>query len=182
MKNSIVYVIVFILAFAGTTTVIYILNNKFVNIFAFDFRDAKTFEAVLSDSLAKVDSTNITMGDSLLLADNIIKEEKEKLEKKLDVTKSELTKTEQQLSQKEKKIEQLRNQLEQKKTAEHEDWLKSTIKLYEAMETNKAADLLSKLPENEAREIIYSMKNKKAAEILSGLDTETIKRLTRSRK
>ena len=50
------------------------------------------------------------------------------------------------------------------------------------METNKAADLLAKLPENEAREIIYSMKNKKAAEILSGLDTETVKRLTRSRK
>jgi flagellar motility protein MotE (MotC chaperone) len=182
LKNTIVYVTTFILAFIGTTAVIYTLNNKFVNIFTFDFRDAGTVEKILADSLVVVDSTNTIMGDSLLLAENVIEEEKENLEKKLNVTKSELTKAEQELSQKEKKIEQLKNQLEQEKVAEYEEWLKSTIKLYEAMETNKAADLLSKLPENEAREIIYSMKNKKAAEILSGLDTETIKRLTRSRK
>lgn len=182
MKNTIVYTLTFVIAFLGTTAAIYMLNDKFANMFAFDFRDAEMVKAQIADSLAVVDSANIIMSDSLYLVENLLEEEKEELENSLNVTKSELTKAEQELSQKEKKIEQLKNQLEQEKATEHEEWLKSTIKLYEAMETNKAADLLAKLPENEAREIIYSMKNKKAAEILSGLDTETVKRLTRSRK
>ena len=83
---------------------------------------------------------------------------------------------------KKRRLNSLKDQLEKESATEHEEWLKSTIKLYEAMETKKAADLLATLPENQAREIIYSMKNKKAAEILSGLDTETIKRLTRLQK
>ncbi len=182
MKNTIVYAMTFIIAFLGTTAVIYILNNKFANIFALDFRDAKTIEVIMADSLASIDSTDVMISDSLFLAENLFQEEKEELEKSLNDTKSELTKAEQELSIKEKKIEQLKNQLEEEKTTEYAEWLKSTIKLYEAMETNKAADLLAKLPENEAREIIYSMKNKKAAEILSGLNTETVKRLTRSQK
>lgn len=182
MKNTIVYTLTFVLAFVGTTAVIYYMNNYFANIFQFDFRDAATVEAISEKSIITPDSTNVIISDSLLLAENSVIEEKEKLEQKLDVTKSELSKAEQELTQKDKKIEQLKNQLEQEKAAEHEEWLKSTIKLYEAMETNKAAELLSKLPENEAREIIYSMKNKKAAEILSGLDTETVKRLTRLQK
>ena len=169
MKNTIVYTLTFVIAFLGTTAAIYMLNDKFANMFAFDFRDAEMVKAQIADSLAVVDSANIIMSDSLYLVENLLEEEKEELENSLNVTKSELTKAEQELSQKEK-------------ATEHEEWLKSTIKLYEAMETNKAADLLAKLPENEAREIIYSMKNKKAAEILSGLDTETVKRLTRSRK
>jgi len=50
------------------------------------------------------------------------------------------------------------------------------------MNTAKAGALLNSLPEKEARELIYSMKKKKAAEILSNLNTETVKRLTRAKK
>ena len=182
MKNTIVYVLTFIIAFLGTTALIYTLNNKFANMFVFDFRDAETVKSEIADSLAAADSVDVIISDSLFLTENLFQEEKEELEKTLNVTKNELSKAEQELSEKEKKIEQLKNQLEKEKATEHEEWLKSTVKLYEAMETKKAADLLATLPENQAREIIYSMKNKKAAEILSGLDTETIKRLTRLQK
>ena len=108
MKNTIVYVLTFLIAFLATTALIYILNNKFANMFAFDFRDAETVKSEIADSLATADSVDVIMSDSLLLAENLFQEEKEELEKTLNVTKSELTKAEQELSEKEKKIEQLK--------------------------------------------------------------------------
>ncbi|MCB0750428.1 MAG: hypothetical protein KDC52_03020, partial [Ignavibacteriae bacterium] len=81
-----------------------------------------------------------------------------------------------------KQIENLRNRLEQQNDGKYDEWLKSTIKLYEEMAVNKAGELLKTLPEEEARDLIYAMKKKKAAEILSSLDTETVKKLTRAQK
>jgi flagellar motility protein MotE (MotC chaperone) len=182
VKNTIIYTLIFILAFAATTAGIYTLNNKFADIFDFDFREASVVQALVADSLAALDSLHIENSDSILLAENKEILKTEELKENLTLTKSKLSKIEEELNKKEKKIEQLSSQLEKEKTVEREEWLKLTVKLYEAMETAKAGDLLAKLPENEAREIIYSMKNKKAAEILSGLDTETVKRLTRSTK
>lgn len=182
VKNTIIYALIFILAFAATTAGIYTLNNKFADIFAFDFREATEVQALVADSLAALDSLHIENSDSIFLAEDKEILKTEELKENLTLTKGKLSKVEEELNKKEKKIEQLSSQLEKEKTVEREEWLKSTVKLYEAMETAKAGDLLAKLPENEAREIIYSMKNKKAAEILSGLDTETVKRLTRSTK
>lgn len=179
MKNAIVYAVIFISAFIATTYIIYSYNQKYVNLFEFDFRDPVS--VAMTDSLALVSQDTLVVNDTLKV--NSKKKEKVKeVEKNLTEAKVKLDKTSNMLSQKEKEIELLKEQLEVKKVEKHEEWLKSTIKLYEAMEPNKAAQLLKALPENEARELIYSMKNKKAAEILSSLDTETIKRLTRAQK
>lgn len=146
-----------------------------------DFRDPD--EVALADSLANLETDSLNVQENTVVADNNLAEEKaKKFEQNYTKTKVELDKTNNELSRKEKELENLKKQLESKNTAEHEKWLKSTIKLYEAMETNKAGKLLSALPENEAREIIYSMKNKKAAAILSSLSTDIVKRLTRQKK
>lgn len=165
--------------FAATTAGIYTYNNKYVNMFEFDFRDAS--EVAQADSLALKEAENINLTDSLLV-ENIQDEKAEDFKDEYKETKVELNKTSSELSKKEKELETLKKQLEVKKSEEHDEWLKSTIKLYEAMETSRAGQLLKTIPENDARAIVYSMKKKKAAEILSNLDTETVKRLTRAEK
>lgn len=179
MKNVIIYAVVFIIAFLATTFAVFTFNSKYENLFEFDFRDrAKVARA---DSLAALDS--LVLSDSLHVPEVDLHAEKTKeLEENYTETKVELDKTSNKLNKKEQELEHLKTQIEEKKNAEHEAWLKSTIKLYEAMETGKAGQLLKSLPESEARELIYSMKNKKAAAILSNLDTETVKRLTRAKK
>ncbi|MCB9258036.1 MAG: hypothetical protein H6612_01685 [Ignavibacteriales bacterium] len=181
MKNTIVYALTFILAFIGTTAGIYILNKQYVNMFKFDFRDAAVVEKAIADSLATMSSDSLMVSDSLLvIQENVHK--KNELKEHLSETKSELEKAEQEISNKDKQIENLRNRLEQQNDGKYDEWLKSTIKLYEEMAVNKAGELLKTLPEEEARDLIYAMKKKKAAEILSSLDTETVKKLTRAQK
>ena len=170
------------MAFVGTTAGVYTLNNKYVSLFEFDFRDDAMVKAAIADSLAVIAADSLNTGDSLLVAEVPIATIDKEMEENLSLTKSKLGKVEQELNQKEKELERLKDRLEQKENTEHEAWLKSTIKLYEAMDISAAGKLLSSLPELEARELIYSMKQKKAAAILSSLDTETVKRLTRSKK
>jgi len=179
LKDALIYAVIFIVAFVGTTMEILRYNEQYVNIFEFDFRDAAV--VALEDSLASV------IPDSLEISETVasitpFKKEAEEYKNNYNQTKAELNKTSHELNQKEKEIELLQNQLKETNTNKNQEWLKSTIKLYEAMETVKAGQLLKSLPESEARELIYAMKKKKAAEILSGLDTETIKRLTRAKK
>lgn len=179
MKTTIIYALIFLLAFIGTTYVIYDMNNKYVNMFEFDFRETAALEQAIADSLAALEADSLAAIDSV----KVIEEDKNvkaELETHLASTKSELSKIESELSNKEKEIEHLKSKLEIEHKAEHEKWLKSTVKLYEAMQASKAAEILSKIPNNEAREIIYSMKKKKAAEVLSQLSAETVKRLTKA--
>jgi flagellar motility protein MotE (MotC chaperone) len=150
--------------------------------FEFDFRDSAQVQAAIADSLAKMQMDSLMVSDSLQVTEEVTDHNAGKLNEKLNDTKTELSKVEQELDAKNKQIELLQSQLEQKQEVEHAEWLKSTIKLYEEMESNKAGKLLSALPDDEARELIYTMKKKKAAEILSSLDTETVKRLTRSKQ
>ncbi len=77
-----------------------------------------------------------------LVAVNEHEEKAKELKKEFKETKVELDQTSNELSKKEKELEFLKKQLEVKKNEEHDEWLKSTIKLYEEMETNKAGQLL----------------------------------------
>ncbi len=179
MKSIIIYAVIFIIAFIGTTVGVYILNNKYMNMFEFDFREKAVVEAAIADSIAIADS--LALLDSLHVHASVEEKAKE-LEANLNSTKGELNKIESELDKKDSEINHLKEQLNKKQKADHKAWLESTIKLYEAMDVKKAGELLSTLPENEAREILYSMKNKKAAKILSSLDVSTVKRLTRAKK
>ena len=182
MKNIIIYAVIFTLAFIGTTVGVYIFNGKYANMFEFDFRDKAIVEAAIADSLAALAADSLAATDSLFVEENLVEEKAKELEQNLNTTQGKLSRVERELSKKDMEIKSLRAQLEQKQENDRESWLKSTIKLYESMEAVKAGELLSSLPEDEAREILYSMKNKKAAQILSNLDVSTVKRLTRAKK
>ena len=65
-------------------------------------------------------------------------------------------------------------------TQEYNDWIASTVKLYESMDSKQAAKIITNYSDNVARDIIYAMKKKKAAEILSNLNSEQIVKLTRA--
>ncbi|MCL5028265.1 MAG: hypothetical protein M1480_04490, partial [Bacteroidetes bacterium] len=60
-------------------------------------------------------------------------------------------------------------------------WKNQTAKLYESMDPQKAAKIIQSYSDNVARDIIYSMRQKKAAEILSELNPETANRITRAK-
>ncbi len=179
MKNIIIYSVIFIVAFAATSFVIISANNTYENIFAFDLREKIDVESAIVDSTAKIETDELMVADSLHAENKIEKKEKSK-ENKSNL-KSEVKKIEQTLALKEKEIEELKSSMEQEETAQYQDWLKNTIKLYEAMESNKAAQFIKTIPEQEARDLIYSMKKKKAAEILSHLNIETVQRLTKAK-
>lgn len=57
-------------------------------------------------------------------------------------------------------------------------WVKSTAGLFESMEAKKAALIIKNYREDVARDIIYKMKRKKAAEVLAELDPYEAKRIT----
>ena len=60
-------------------------------------------------------------------------------------------------------------------------WMKQTAKMYEVMDPKKAAKIIQSYSDNIARDIIYSMKQKNAAEILSELNPDIANRITRAK-
>jgi flagellar motility protein MotE (MotC chaperone) len=180
VKTTITYALVFVFAFIGTSAVIYVLNDKFVNIFEFDFRDASIMEdATMYQSIANGDSL-ITV-DSLFVEDGteVFDDDYNSENSKSKQQKGDIVEVKEEITKQKEKIKKLEEKFTAKEKEEHKSWLKSTIKMYEAMQAEKASQLLASIPDKDAREILYSMKKKKAAEILSNLPTETVIRLTR---
>jgi hypothetical protein len=60
-------------------------------------------------------------------------------------------------------------------------WVLKTAGLYESMDSKKAAKIIQNYSDNVARDIIYIMKKKKAAEILSELRPDFAIRITNSK-
>jgi len=58
-------------------------------------------------------------------------------------------------------------------------WTKKTAGMFEAMDPKKAAKIIERYSDNIARDIIYGMKKKKAAEILAELNPDTASRIAR---
>lgn len=86
-----------------------------------------------------------------------------------------------QNKQKDFTIKKLKKRIVTKIDSTYQAWVKSTVKLYEAMSPSEAAKLIQKLSDNHARDLIYKMKNKKAAAILSNLNTELVVKLTEAK-
>jgi flagellar motility protein MotE (MotC chaperone) len=59
----------------------------------------------------------------------------------------------------------------------YKNWIKNSVKLYEAMETKKAAKILQTYSDNIAREIIFKMKKRKAAEIIAEIKPDIASRI-----
>ena len=181
--------LIFIISFVMVTAMIAFMNLKYNNIFDFDFTPtevatiAKTEEQV--DSLKEelkpelsheiLDSLKEVGFDSAAVVNN---------NKKI----VELTDSIKVLNSNIKKLESENKRLatNNKKDVTAEEskkkyqlWTKNTAKLYESMNSKKAAKIILKYSDNIAKDILYSMKKKKAAEILSEMNPEVAKRITR---
>jgi len=60
-------------------------------------------------------------------------------------------------------------------------WTKKIAKLYETMDPSKAAKIIQGYSDNIARDIIYTMKQKKAAGILAEFNPKIANRIMRAK-
>jgi len=201
MKNFIAYFLAFLMAFFAVTGLLYFANTKYKNIFKFDFTPTvepekavkkitlkiedyqkvrnfirEKFYAEVIDSVKRMYWTSktdtvfkIVVKDSMLTVD--LKEAKKKNE--------ELMK---QLAAKEEELKKIKiQQTSTKKDSTYNLWIKQTVKLYEAMDSKVAAKAILGMPENVARDLIYALKKKKAAEVLSSMPVDKVTKLLGNR-
>lgn len=193
MNSKVIYGLVFLMAFVLTTAGIIFMNNKYNNIFKMDFSPPG-----LADSL-KARADSLRMADSLRVADSLKNANlPDSLKIQLDstnhtaevhenaatsATSGTIEKAPAEKSTAESKPMQQENKqipaAKAKAEAEYNDWVKNTAALYDLMDAKKAAKIIQKHSDNEARDILYAMKKKKAAEILSELSPEVAQRFIR---
>ncbi|MDR3628212.1 MAG: hypothetical protein P4L45_15320 [Ignavibacteriaceae bacterium] len=188
MKNKVIYIFIFTVAFVFTTGAIVYFNSIYKNIFQFNFTSAYTPDPIkAADSTATMNASvkanvpdTVKAADSLSAANvknstpsanpvqnvqNIIKP----AENKASVTKTQAA------------VQPTVNNTPTKPDTNYISWMKQTAKLYENMDAKKAAKIIQSYSDNIARDIIYSMKQKKAAEILSEINPDAANRITRAK-
>lgn len=191
-------IITFIAAFVIVTAAIIYLNSIYVNIFQLDFTPRSSVVAEV-DSLDNQSAEEETVTDISQESEIDNKEEveiiPEKKEEQFVSTIPEQKKAEIKPVVENKPvqipvIEETSVSLAQNNLFEvppqtnnpvdstYIKWVKSTAGLFESMEAKKAALIIKNYREDVARDIIYKMKRKKAAEVLAELDPYEAKRIT----
>jgi len=208
VKNILIYTATFIQAFVLITIAFIFLNSYFVDIYHFNFglvsdlpkkSDApftilspldsaviKEMKVALIDTLESINKRNNlsplagkVIKDSLVIDSlnkfiaQIVKDVKNnpQLEKELKKGTKEIAKTEAVVAETTAPV---------KHDSTYLAWKKQTATLYEMMEPKKAAKIIQNFSDNIARDILYSMKKKKAAEILAQLNPETANRFMKA--
>lgn len=185
MKTVITYILICVIAFVAVTNALIYLNKRYVNIFKFDFRPKYS-----ADSLNSADTLTIA---EEFRTDSLFTEMRNdslwtKIEQQSTETESEVTgETETQQTKTETTPEvdlpdKPETFTEMQSDSAYIKWRKKTVKLYEKMDAEQVAQVIPKFSDNIARDIIYSMKKKKAAKVLSYLTPETVARLTKVKK
>ncbi len=182
MKNGVLLAITYILAFVLVTGGIFFYNAQYTNIFRFDF----TPRALADSTKAKSDSLKAhTMVDSVA-ADTL--NNTHALQTATNDFAGNISQTHNNLTgEKEPADKETTDEGKEKTPAdmkknndpEYEKWKSATVKLYEAMESKQVAQVIVNFKDEIARDIIYSMKKKKAAEVLALLPPEVVHRYTR---
>jgi len=192
VKNLIIYGVIFLLAFALVTGALFFLNSQYKNIFAFDFtpethqpakKDKKPLDVAKVDSL-KTDSTAVVKDSLEVAPDSTVKTQPvtKPVEEKAKTIIAEAKPTQK------KQIEQVpvtedptipKTNFKQtaSKDSIYKNWVKETVKLYEAMDSKKVAKVILGYSDNIARDLILRMRKKKAAEVLSEFKPEVVTRL-----
>lgn len=189
MIDKIASAIVLIISFVAVTAVISFLNLQYNNIFAFDF--TPTYEASEINTEKQMDNLKASLRpgiekdvfDSLKVlgfdSTAVISTNKKvvQLEDSIAVLQNRITKLSNETTALE--AQNAKNEKKKDSEGEYKDWIKTTSKLYESMDSQKAAKIIQKYSDNIAKDILYNIKKKKAAEILAELNPETAKRITR---
>ncbi len=190
MKEKIIYISTFLLAFILVTGMIFVMNNKYENIFRLDTRDHLVVlaEKIKQDSIKVVqDSLRLkTVRDSLFkleYPDSLLSKSTGKDDKTGESTPngvSEGPSRESTAPSSASIAGPSKEKLKAEKDSLYIRWKRETVKLYEGMEAKQIAKVLPSFADDVARDLIYSMKKKKAAEILTLLSPEMVHKLTRA--
>jgi flagellar motility protein MotE (MotC chaperone) len=197
VREKIIYIVSFLLAFVLVSGMIIYFNSVYSNIFVFEFTpinsqlslteektsDSKqnlspndqalpVLKTVQDTSKKNVDSLKIKSGSvtpidtaALAKAQNLINEQK----------KQEKEKNNQLLADSLKLIAE--NKLNAKKDSLYQIWVRKTVKLYESMDSRKAAKIILGYSDNIARDLLLTMKKKKAADIIAEFKPEVATRI-----
>lgn len=209
MKQAIIYGGTFLFAFVIVTGVIIYLNSAYENIFQFNFSPKSNVHVpdstkvdslatpIIDDQVNKTeqnDSLNTEPKDSILLAsipDSASKDSTAKLKQndetkltgEIQDNKKTLVKTELNKTEKNIQITPVQNTLQENNKPlegkEYNDWILKVTSIYSAMEPKKAAKIIQTYSDNVARDILYNMKKKTAAKVVSELSPETANRIFR---
>ncbi|MEI7811707.1 MAG: hypothetical protein WCJ01_04690 [Ignavibacteria bacterium] len=193
MLAKLIYVLVFLLVFVLTTGGLVYLNNKYENIFKFNFAPTnqmqphvKNQNQIDTNSVKNNKQKDSTMNlnesevkDSVLTKKPVTVLE---LEKQIDSLKNAhqalMDISNRKLAEKEKEIQSIKTVEKARSDSAYMKWKEQMVKIYETMDAKSAAKLIEKLADNLARDILFSLKNKKAAQIIKELNPETANRLT----
>jgi flagellar motility protein MotE (MotC chaperone) len=187
MKEKIVYGLIFVFLFAVVSAGMIYFNSIYKNIFAFDFTPRAQENELAKKNLAKADSLKT---DSLKVDSLKTNVDSTQVKENVSTAKTDLV-SNQKLETKEQKKEQKKEEvavqtpfrvpvddkIKAKKDSIYNEWVKQTVKLYESMDSKKAAKVIVNYSDNIARDILLKMKKKKAAEILAELKPDVVTRI-----
>ena len=169
MKYYALYIAIFAFLFVIVTLAIFNANDKYENIFKFDFREKQLpVDSLLLDSMG-------VLKDSVITKEDLFLDSLKRIQERDSILKIE---NEQRQREENERLAKLKAQQD----SVYQAWKKETIKLYEAMDSKQVAKLIEKLSDDIARDLIYSMNKRKAAEILSSMEPDKVLIITKARK
>lgn len=186
MKERAVYLLVFLFAFAIVTGGMFVMNDKYENMFKFDFRDrhALLLEQHIQDSLKIVqDSVKKKMTqDSLARLQNPDSLQVQQAQQQ-NPTQAGPAANQPQAESKNAFTASVAEPVNAKAKAERDSLyakrIRQTVQLYETMDAKQIAKVLQTYTDSEAHDIIFAMKKKKAGEVLSQLSPDFVHRITK---
>ncbi len=204
MKNIISAVMAFAVAFVAVTGILILANMHFRNIFAFDFRprpvkkvvkhkvtfcpkDYWRIEKFVRDEFKKelLDTLHtmyfkkkIDTVYTVIVKDKALMESVNKAMKTIIKQDAEIKKKDKKIAELEDKIKKEKEREKQKRSEEYVNWVKNNAKLLSEMDSGMAAKIIENYSDNIAKDLIYAMKKKKAAEILSYLPPKKVAKIT----
>ncbi len=197
MKEKTIYIGAFVIAFIFVSSAIIYVNTLFRNIFKFDFspvgqvtyssQQQQTMPAAAQNPPAQTDQQKTdSMKVAALLSDSLKNQQPVKLDTASTVALKDTNaiKKVQNVVNTQKTMneaEAINNPVAKTSTTKpdttYSKWIKKTGKLYESMDAKKAAKIILGYSDNIARDLLLSMRKKKAAEILSEIKPEIASRI-----
>ncbi len=198
MKDKLIYIMILLITFILVTGAMYYGASNYKNIFALDFASvepdslqSKTEKPAVTENKQTAQIPVIAKNDSVknsLASDRVSPEPAD-----VKISASAFSDSSNAIFEELRKIKEMLRQKDQTapvqasapdltkknsmKDSVYNKWIKNSVKLYETMDSKKAAKIIQGYNDNIARDIIFSMKKKKAAEIIAEFKPELVNRI-----
>ncbi len=186
--------LIFIAAFVIVTVILVFLNSVYTNIFNFDFSSSSPQPAALvststvppgidslkaGDTDLKIDST--LLNTASLPQDTLVGDSAGggAAKQVTNISVNDSTPDPPVTRSLNSFTADLNKDLDIRPDSSYIKWVRATASMYETMDPKKAARIIQNYSDNIARDIIYKMKKKKAAEILAELDPSVASKIAR---